>query len=94
MAQTAGSGISAFPSLHVAMMTVVALYLAGFGWIGKAVGVALVSAVLFVSVWIGYHYAIDGYASIGAVLAAHWALRRRSEDARAGVAFPAMTPGE
>ena len=90
MEQEAGSGISAFPSLHVAMMTVFALYLAEFGRIAKWVGIALLAAVLFISVWIGYHYAIDGYASVAAVLVAHWALKR----ARSPVLRTSPIPGE
>lgn len=92
--QNAGAGISAFPSLHVAMMTVTALYLASFGRIGKWIGVVLVVAVLFISVWIGFHYAIDGYASIAAVLAMHWALSRRHEAPVDRDATSVMAPGE
>ena len=74
--QAIGSGISAFPSLHVAMATVTALYLGEKHRLLGLVGWAFFAAVLFVSVWIGYHYAIDGYFSVVAVLALHWALRR------------------
>ncbi|PIE08416.1 MAG: hypothetical protein CSA74_02945 [Rhodobacterales bacterium] len=76
-----GSGISAFPSVHVGMATVIALYLGAVltGWararasrlsgrVIKAVAVFLpVAIVVFyqlVTVYIGMHYAIDGYASI------------------------------
>ncbi len=75
-AQAVGSGISAFPSMHVAMMTVTALYMAEKNrWLGL-VGWVLFSGVLFVSVWIGYHYAIDGYFSAVVVVALHLALKR------------------
>ena len=74
--QAVGSGISAFPSIHVAMATVVALYLGEKHWSLGIVGWAFFATVLFVSVWIGYHYAIDGYASALAVVALHWSLRR------------------
>ncbi|MXQ09278.1 hypothetical protein GQ651_15645 [Alphaproteobacteria bacterium GH1-50] len=74
--QAIGSGISAFPSLHVAMATVTALYLGEKHRFLGLIGWAFFAAVLFVSVWIGYHYAIDGYFSVAAVLALHWALKR------------------
>ncbi len=90
MEQEAGSGISAFPSLHIATVTITALYLATFGRIAQWVGITLVVCMLFISVWVGYHYAIDGYASIVAVLAAHWALKR----GRSPVLRTSAIPGE
>lgn len=63
------NGVSAFPSLHVAMATLAAV--AGFclsrtlGWIG----LAYLALTLASSVHLGWHYAVDGYASIlGALL--------------------------
>jgi len=59
-----GSGISAFPSLHVAMATLWAI--TGFqrcrAW-GLA-GTIFATVVLLGSVILGWHYAIDGLASI------------------------------
>ena len=75
---SAGSGISAFPSVHVAMVTVIAVYVA------ERIRLLLVPAALFVAIYqflsvsLGWHYAIDGYASILAVLAMHRWLRRRN----------------
>ena len=91
-----GSGISAFPSVHVGMATVVALYLATvlrelagrialpagrtvlrvLGWV---VPVALVSVFQMLSVHLGWHYAVDGYASIALMCALYWALLRRDD---------------
>ena len=82
--QAVGTGISAFPSLHVAMTTVTALYLWERSRLLGAIGVLLVGAVLFTSVWVGYHYAVDGYFSIAAVLGLHWALKRRQWPLQAG----------
>ncbi|HEX7776866.1 MAG TPA: phosphatase PAP2 family protein [Parvibaculum sp.] len=63
-----GSGISAMPSMHVTMATVLAL----FGWrIGRIAGVALTlfAALIFIgSILLGFHYALDGDA--GALAAA------------------------
>lgn len=64
-----GTGISAFPSLHVAMSTLFVLTAfqldrrLGFGMIAFAV------AILMGSVHLGWHYAIDGYVSALVVLA-------------------------
>ena len=77
-AQAIGSGISAFPSLHVGMATVTALYMTEKHWLLGVLGWAFFTAVLFVSVWIGYHYALDGYFSAIAVVALHVALNRRA----------------
>jgi hypothetical protein len=67
-----GSGISAFPSLHVAMATLFALTARH---IHRALGVAFAAfavAILAGSVHLGWHYAIDGYASALTVVALWW----------------------
>jgi hypothetical protein len=77
---TAGAGISAFPSVHVAMVTVIAAY------VSERVPVLFIPSMLAValyqvlSVYLGWHYAVDGYASIIAVVALHRWLRRRGFD--------------
>jgi len=72
-----GSGISAFPSVHVAVATVTVIYLAERSRRWLIPGVPFLALILFTSVYTGYHYAIDGYASILVILALWWALRRR-----------------
>jgi hypothetical protein len=64
------AGVSAMPSMHVAMAVLFAL----IGWqLGKVPGIILACYALIVqvgSVLMGWHYAIDGYAgALGAVLA-------------------------
>jgi PAP2 superfamily. len=64
-----GSGISAMPSMHVAIAALMAL----FGWhYSRAAGIALTAYALVVlvgSVHLGWHYAVDGYAgALGAWL--------------------------
>lgn len=63
-----GSGISAFPSLHVAMATLWALT----AWsINKALSGFFVAVLILVqlsSVYLGWHYAVDGYFSFIAVI--------------------------
>lgn len=75
-----GSGISAFPSVHVAVATILALYLyERRAWL-VIPGLLFVAAILFLAVYSGYHYAVDGYVSI-AVIVAGWALLRSAERA-------------
>ncbi len=63
-----GTGISAFPSLHVGTATVVCLFAWGFGPFWKVAGILFVATILVGSVHLGWHYAIDGYASVLAVV--------------------------
>jgi len=57
-------GISAMPSMHVAMVVLMALCFHGWnrpiGWLVTLYAVL----ILFGSVHLGWHYAIDGYASV------------------------------
>ena len=64
-----GSGISAFPSLHLAMATLWALALPQMlPWL-KWPMVLFVAVIEIGSVHLGWHYAIDGYFSIIVTLA-------------------------
>lgn len=71
-----GTGISAFPSVHVGLIAMNALFAFEFS---RRLGIALSLYTLFImasSVALGWHYAIDGYASVAIVAALHFALRR------------------
>jgi hypothetical protein len=63
-----GTGISAFPSMHIAAATLFVLLAAeihrGLMW----VAVAFCAIILFGSVLFGWHYAVDGYFSIAATV--------------------------
>jgi hypothetical protein len=73
-------GISAMPSLHVAIATLYAL----MGWATNrfwgllATGFCVV--ILLGSVHLGWHYAVDGYVSILAVAAIWWFAGRLTAD--------------
>ncbi len=70
---TQGSGISAFPSLHVAMATLVCLAICQILPRYAFYGVLYVAAIMLGSVVLGWHYAVDGYASVALVVAL-WAM--------------------
>ena len=83
-----GSGISAMPSMHMAIATLMAL----LGWrINRWAGIgytAFAAIILVGSVHLGWHYAIDGYVSILVGIAVWhatgWALRRIGSPDNAG----------
>jgi hypothetical protein len=59
-----GSGISAFPSMHVGLVTLNALFVFEASRKWGLVAFAYVGIVLVSSVYLAWHYAIDGYAAI------------------------------
>jgi hypothetical protein len=74
-----GTGISAMPSLHVAIAFLNALFISSRSlWVGR-VAWAYAALILFGSVYFGWHYALDGYASIICVLII-WRLASRTEN--------------
>jgi hypothetical protein len=64
-----GTGISAMPSLHVAVAFINALFFARLGRLPSLLGWSYFAVILFGSVYFGWHYAIDGYVSIAVVFA-------------------------
>lgn len=71
-----GSGISAFPSIHVAVTTINALFISEVSRRFGMVMWAYVAFIIMSSVYLGWHYAIDGYVSVVSVTAIYWALRK------------------
>jgi hypothetical protein len=63
-----GTGIAAMPSLHVAIAFLNALFFAKLGRVAAVLGWSQFGAVLFGSVYFGWHYAFDGYVSIAVML--------------------------
>ena len=84
--QSFGSGISAFPSVHVGLATVVAFYLAERSRYLMPIGILFLVAISFGSVYNGWHYAVDGYVSIILISIAWAAMQRRN------VAFASFKP--
>jgi hypothetical protein len=71
-----GSGISAFPSVHVALATINALFIREYSRRLGMVAFAYVCLIESSSVYLGWHYAIDGYVG-GLVSLAIYLLARR-----------------
>lgn len=71
-----GSGISAMPSMHVAMAVLMAL----LGWrTSRAFGIAYTAFAVLIqigSVHLGWHYAIDGYLAAAMMIAVWWGVGR------------------
>ena len=64
-----GSGISAMPSMHVAIGIWTALILSRFGKAAAIAGIVYASFIFIGSVHLGWHYAVDGVLSgLGALL--------------------------
>jgi hypothetical protein len=62
------AGISAMPSVHVAISVLNALFLSSINrWFGVA-GWCFAAIIMFGSVYFGWHYALDGYVSIAAAV--------------------------
>lgn len=67
-----GGGISAMPSLHVALAVLNAYFLSSLNrWLG-VLGWIFAALIMYGSVYTGWHYAVDGYISIIAVSAIWW----------------------
>ncbi len=66
------AGISAFPSMHVALSVLIAIYA---NKVHRLLGVAawsFAAVIMLGSVALGWHYAVDGYASFFIVLGLWW----------------------
>lgn len=90
-----GSGISAFPSIHVGLITLNALFLNGYSKRLGIVAFAYVAVIQISSVYLGWHYAIDGYVSMVVVVAAYYglaALLKRRRTPKYPVAAAASLP--
>jgi hypothetical protein len=91
-----GSGISAFPSIHVALVAVNALFAYERDRRLGVLAFALVPAMMFGSVYLGWHYAVDGYASLIAVPFVHMVVRRwmerREVPPEMSTRFPSVHP--
>ena len=77
-----GSGISAMPSMHVSMATLMALSLSALNKKLGVLGWLYVFVILIGSVHLGWHYALDGYLSIPLTVAIWYAVKKLSQSTR------------
>lgn len=70
------SEIAAFPSVHVSAIMVAVLYAVERSRIIGAVMVLYAAIIWFLSVYSGYHWMVDGLASILLMVLAQWGLRK------------------
>ncbi len=75
----AGAGISAMPSMHISMGFFLVLITWRYHLILRVTSVIFLVVLLIGSVHLGWHYAIDGYASIVGIYAIWWAVGRALE---------------
>ncbi|HIP21985.1 MAG TPA: hypothetical protein EYG79_00070 [Rhodobacteraceae bacterium] len=73
---TQASDIAAFPSVHVSSIMVVALYAFERNRVLGVIMSAYVGAILFLSVYTGYHWLVDGLASILIMIVANFWLTK------------------
>ena len=66
------TGITAFPSMHVSSSTLLALALGSWNRSAGVVGWVGVALTLLGSVYLGWHYAVDGYAAVSGMLVLWW----------------------
>jgi hypothetical protein len=71
-----GGGISAMPSMHVAMAVLIFLVARRVHWSLGILGFLYVIVIQVGSVHLGWHYAIDGYVAGAATVAIWWAVGR------------------
>ena len=71
-----GSGISAFPSVHVGLIALNALFLGEWSRRLGVLAFCYVGFVIASSVYLAWHYAIDGYAAVGVVLLIYFVLKK------------------
>lgn len=92
--QNFGTGISAFPSVHVGVACMLGLYVSERSKWLVVPGWLFVAAILVGSVYCGFHYAIDGYVAIAVVVAMnHWLRRRIAAGTTVASASGTYAPG-
>lgn len=71
-----GRGISALPSLHVAVAVLLVMFSWSFAKIWRVLSILFLATIMLGSVHLGWHYAIDGYISLALVPVIWWISER------------------
>lgn len=91
-----GTGISAFPSIHVAIAALYVMFGWQFGRLARIGSVLFLVSIMIGSVHLGWHYAFDGYAGmVGAAaiyLGVGWVQRRLRSAAPESTPAPEPLP--
>ena len=92
--QGLGSGISAFPSMHVSLVTLNALFLFEVNRKWGLAAFAYVALIVASSVYLAWHYAIDGYAAVVLTTLVYTIVRHamNAMPAKVPTLEPAQTP--
>jgi hypothetical protein len=70
-----GSGISAFPSVHVALIAMNAFFVTEYSRRLALAAWAYVVLIMLSSVYLGWHYGVDGYVALGLAAAIYYPVR-------------------
>ncbi|MDO1582372.1 phosphatase PAP2 family protein [Rhizobium oryzicola] len=88
-----GGGISAFPSVHVALIMMNAMFVNEYSRTLGRIAFAYTAFIMMSSVYLAWHYAIDGYVSVALVFLGHHALHfSMSERSACGTAMQVIKP--
>lgn len=71
-------GIAAMPSLHVSAVTMLAVFLKRLSSLGGIIGFAYLLVIFTGSVFLQWHYAVDGYAGLALAAFVCWIYRNRA----------------
>jgi hypothetical protein len=90
-----GTGISAFPSIHVSIATLYVLFGWQFGRLARVASILFLLAIMVGSVHLGWHYALDSYGGMIGTAAIYYAVgwvQRRIARPAAAPALEPVTP--
>jgi hypothetical protein len=86
-----GTGISAFPSIHVAVAMLYVLFGWQFGRLARVASILFLVAIMVGSVHLGWHYSLDGYAGMAGATAIYFAVGWVQRRLSIGATAPSFT---
>ena len=70
-------GIAAMPSLHVSAVAMLAIFLKRLSLLGGIIGLIYLLVIFIGSIFLQWHYAVDGYAGLAIACLVCWIYRKR-----------------